>query len=266
MSFLKTIMVYPQCLLNFIELLYSWGAAHGNTVQTVWDILRKRVSPVPCFQTHTLTSLHERILPWKDTRNQANIWGFVFYMFCLERLKASPRSGLNRRISLFFLFCGMRMNLMTCFQKEVFFFFFPVFNLGFVQVRSLYVCVRVFCIPIWVASWSCAVTKDKMYITRSIVMFQGKGWPLVVNFLLMIPFGAHLLSASPVCLSWVSIVLSRSVWERIHRCADLKKKKRDKTQKTCEFFRFPVCVSHLLSPQWMGSGNPLWQRRVFPMP
>lgn len=138
-------MVYPQCLLNFIELLYSRGAAHGNTVQTVWDILRKRVSPVPCFQTHPLTSLHERILPWKDTRNQANIWRFVFYMFCLERLKASPRSGLNRRISLVFLFFFILWHaheLDDMFSKIS--VFFSVFNLGFVQVRSLYVCVCVF--------------------------------------------------------------------------------------------------------------------------
>lgn len=135
-------MVYPQCLLNFIELLYSRGAAHGNTVQTVWDILRKRVSPVPCFQNHPLTSLHKRILPWKDTRNQANIGGFVFYMFCLERLKASPWSGLNRRISFSFLFCGMRMNLMTCFQKRSVLFLFLIWV--FFKVRSLYVCVCVF--------------------------------------------------------------------------------------------------------------------------
>lgn len=123
-------MVYPQCLLNFIELLYSWRAAHGNTVQTVWDILRKRVSPVPCFQTHPLTSLHERILPWKDTRNQANIWGFVFYMFCLERLKASPRSGLNRRISFFFFFLWHAHELDDMFSnRSVFFFLFSIWVL-----------------------------------------------------------------------------------------------------------------------------------------
>lgn len=108
-------MVYPQCLLNFIELLYSWGAAHGNIVQTVLDIFEGLKCSM--FQNHPLTSLHKRILPWKDTLTQDSIGGFSFYMFCLENLKA--RRELRRRVDLtegscHFSFCGMRMNLMTC--------------------------------------------------------------------------------------------------------------------------------------------------------
>lgn len=100
-------MVYPQCLLNFIELLYSQGAAHGNIVQKVLDILRKRDSPVPCFQSHPLTSLHERILPLKDTQKPDRCGRVFFYMFCLESLKARRelRGGVdfNRRILSFFI-------------------------------------------------------------------------------------------------------------------------------------------------------------------
>lgn len=148
-------MVYPQCLLNFIELLYSQGAAHGKIVQTVWDILRKRDSPVPCFQSHPPTSLHERILPSKDTQKRRPISeGFFSTMFCLESMKASWQSGLKTEGSCHFIFsfCGMRMNLMTCQEcsnRSV--LSFSVFNLRFFFLFDHFTCVRVcacsFCIP-----------------------------------------------------------------------------------------------------------------------
>lgn len=147
----KMIMVYPQCLLNFIELLYSQGAAHGNIVQTVLDILRKRDSPVPCFQSHPLTSLHERILPLKDTQklrpiSEVFFFFFCFYMFCLESLKASRRSGLKTEGSchfFHFVACAWTWLHVRSVQTEVF-FFFSDFHLRFFPIRSLYVCVCVF--------------------------------------------------------------------------------------------------------------------------
>lgn len=132
-------------------------------------------------------------------------------MFCLESPKVRWKlgRGLKRRILSFFILWHAHEleDMLRVFnQKCFFFFFFFCFQFGFFQVRSLYVCVCVcvffFCIPHLSGVMNlCRDKNDEMYITRSIVMFQERVWPLVVIFLPMIPFCTHLLNASPVCLS-----------------------------------------------------------------
>lgn len=139
-------MVYPQCLLNFIELLYSWGAAHGNIVQTVLDIFEGLTCSM--FQNHPLTSLHKRVLPWKDTLTQDSIGGFSFLHSLPWEFEstsgASPQSGLNRRILSFFILWHAHEldDMLGVFPKRSVFFF--LFSIRFFQVRSLCVCVCVF--------------------------------------------------------------------------------------------------------------------------
>lgn len=111
------------------------------------------VSLFPCFQNHPLTSRHERILPWKDTRNQDNKEGILFYMFCLESPKARWKlgRGLKRRILSFFILWHAHEldDMLKSVQPEVFFFLFSIWVFSSSITLCVCVCVRIFffCIP-----------------------------------------------------------------------------------------------------------------------
>lgn len=119
-----------------------------------WDILRKRVSPVPCFQYHPLTSLHEKILSWKDTRNQDDTGGIFFpTCFCLVEFESTAVEWTKQK-GLFFFFILWHAHelddMLGVFKEKCLFLFVCfLFLIWVFQVRSLYmcvcVCVRVFC-------------------------------------------------------------------------------------------------------------------------
>lgn len=173
-------MVYPQCLLNFIELLYSRGAAHCA------DRLRHfEEEGLTCSMFSTPPSdISSQKDPASERLSKPGRYRWISFPTC-SALRVWKRVGsfaaewtqqkdLVIYFFVHFVACAWTWWHVRSFRKRS--VFFSVFNLRFFKFRSLYVCACVFfCIPpppIWVASWSCAVTK--MYITRSIVMFQGR--------------------------------------------------------------------------------------------
>lgn len=260
-------MVYPQCLLN---VLSSCAVGSCSGADSCGRFEEEGVSPFPCFPNRPLTSLHGRILPWKDSRNQDNIGGeFFCTRFCLESSKARGklRRGLNRRISSFFILWHAHEldDMLGVFKKRSVYSVFFCFQFGFFFELDDSVCACVcFCIPH--LSGVMNLCRDKRRNVHNTIHCNvpGKGLATCSYFLTDDPFLYHLLKhPSSVFLECPlfppkatgSVYIDVWTWE-----------KKKKHKKTCEFFRFPVCVSHLPSPQWMGSGDPLWQRRVFPMP
>lgn len=193
MSFLKTIMVYPQCLLNFIELLYSRGAAHGNTVQTVWDILRKRVSPVPCFQQppSDITSRTDPALERHSKPGQyCGDWFSTCFALSVWKLRCRVDLTEGSHCFSFMLWHAHELDDMFSIRSV---FFFSLFLIWVLLPFNHFTCV---CVCFSASPLERAVTEDEMYITRSTVMFRGKGWPLVHFLNRCSLFGARLLSVS----------------------------------------------------------------------
>ena len=117
----------------------------------------------------------------------------------------------------------------------------------------------------------CEVTVGEGRVRHVVVQKQLLFFFFFFFFLRTTLFCTHLLNSSHVVavrLFWLFILFLLS-WEGRHLGAYTSVRGRFsvwKKKKCVRPFSLCVCVSHLLLPQWMGSGNPLWQRRVFPMP